>query len=233
MSKRSFAEINTVLELIELSKSSKRPKLELTMLAKKRVFKKRKREASLSLKVNRILDKRIETKFAVKNVAQADINGTPMFQEATNIGQGNTETTRIGNQINPTYLEWKILFGTGVTTESIAPVRVMLVQSKTGPLVVGDMPSALLDAPDYDNYNIIQDRLIVPNYAGFTDAGTDEFLHWSGSKVLKRAVGIKQTVQYDSTTTTSDGGGIYLFAFGLTAAVDVIDGYITLKYKDG
>ncbi len=153
MSKRSFAEISTAEALILLSKSNKRQKVEqIKMLAKKRTFKKRKRQ-SFNSRVQRVVDRNIETKEVIDNVAQTDILGTPMFIEPTSLSQGAADAQRIGVEIRPTYLELKICFALDSTaTEPF--VRVIVAQSREGALVVGDFPTAYGSSPDYDQLNV-------------------------------------------------------------------------------
>ena len=234
MSKRSFAEITTAEILIQLAKPNKRQKLE--MLAKKRTLNKRRFNGgkSLTAKVNRIIDKRIETKFNVDNFSQTDILGTPLFQEVTAITQGAGEGQRIGNQINPTWVESKLAFIAPTTGFAIPFVRIMVVQSRREALVVADMPTAIGENPDYDQMNIFYDKLIAfPVVGGDVVVASPAAIAWNYQKVLKRVAGVKQTVQYDSNDGNAGAGGIYIFAIGGDVDIDVTDGYITLKYKDG
>lgn len=236
MSKRSFAEINTVLELIELSRSQKRPKLELTMLAKKRTFKKRRREGgTVASTVNRILDKRLESKKIDSNVGGSDILNTPLFIDVYSMAQGATGATRIGVEISPTYLELKISITANSATLPVPFMRLMVVQSKEGPLVVGDMPAAYGGVPDTDLFNVLTDRMVTFSYSpgvALASTVTAGFV-WTYSKILKRAAGIRQTIRYDSTTAATNSGGIYVFAISGDADIDVDDGYIRGLYKDG
>ncbi len=212
----------------------KRVKIE--MLAKKRTiskFRKRKSKKSLSAKINRILDKRIESKKIGFDYSQADILGTPFFSEVTAMSQGVTEASRVGNQINPTYLEYKIAFTAPTTTLTPNFIRLMIVQSRTGPLLVGDLPAAYGSLPDIDRFNVLEDSIISCNTSGGeVQVGNPGVAVWQGSHVLKRMPGVKQTVQYDSTTAASDEGGIYLFAIAGDADIDIDDGYAYMRYKD-
>ncbi len=231
MSKRSFAEISTAEILIALNKANKIQKVGMPTLSNKRTLSKRRNNGgrSLTAKVNRILDKRIETKFITKSFAQTDLLTTPFFTELSSMSQGVGESGRIGNQVNPTWMEAKIVFQAVGAVAANASLRIMVVQSKAGPLLVGDFPVLSGEVPDYDNYNILYDRLLW-----LIDGATGgQGYSWNYSKTLKRSVGIKQTIQYDSTTAASEEGGIYIFAVAGDADVDIIDGYGTLKFKDG
>ncbi len=232
MSKRS-REID-IAEILLQIQGNKRQKTMPTLSTKRTLSKRRANGGkSLTAKVNRILDKRIETKFNTDNFAQTDILTTPLFQEVTAITQGVGEGQRIGNQINPTYMEAKLAFIAPIAATLGSPfIRVMVVQSRREALVVGDMPAAVGDAPDYDQMNIFYDKLLqIGNFE--TSAGNPVGLAWNFQKVLKRQMGVKQTIQYDSNDGNAAAGGLYVFAIGGDVDIDVSDGYITLKYKDG
>ncbi len=223
MSKRKREEIALILT------SFKKQKIEPIMYAKKRTLKKaRKNSYSLKAKVERILDKRIETKFRTANFAVTDLLNNPLFSEISAISQGTGESGRIGNQLSPTYCESKIAIESPTDVTNVF-VRIMVVQSRTGALVVADMPAAVGEAPDFDQYNIFYDRLVSLNSGNST---TTSNIAWNYSKALKRASGVKQTIQYDSTTAASDGGGIYIFVIADNANADISDGYAIFKYKD-
>ncbi len=203
-----------------------------TIAKARRQFGKGKGKNSIKARVSR-LEKRIESKIHVDDYAQVDIATNPLFDEITSFTQGATEITRVGNQINPTYFEWKVLFGNANDAETIGALRFMIVQSRTNALVVGDMPAAVGEAPNPDLYNVLIDTLMAPLYAMSTSSGTEENLVAEGNLVLKNAPGVKQTVQYDGSTAASTNGGIYIFAIAVNAACDVLDGYGLLRYKDG
>ncbi len=232
MSKRTFAEITTAEVLIQLSKASKRQKLNPTMASRKRSFKKRKTNGSLASQVNRILDKRIESKKVDNNVGGVDILTTPLFIDVYAMSQGVTGSTRVGVEINPTYMELKMGFiGLTVQFDAGAFIRLMVVQSKEGALVVGDMPAAFGSAPDTDQYNILMDKMIILDGHSSTTALPVQFA-WNWSKVLKKSPGIRQTIRFDSATTATLSGGIYVFAIGSDVDIDISDGYIRGLYKD-
>ncbi len=190
------------------------------------------RDKSLSRTVNAIIDKRIETKFACNEYSALDILGTPFFDELTNIGQGATEGTRVGVHLNPTYMEVKLAFIGPVSQALGIPfIRIMVVQTKGDPLVVGDMPVAYGTCPDFDQYNVWFDSII---YLGgmVTSVANPVGAVWEYSKVLKRAPGVKQDITYDGTAGAAQSGGIYVFAIAGDADIDINDGYGLLKYKD-
>ncbi len=209
------------------------------MFQKKRTIRRARKQygkASISTQINRAIDKRIETKFACNEFAQIDILGTPFFNEISNMGQGATESTRIGVRINPTYMELKIAFNALATTAFTAGgfIRLMVVQTKGDPLTVGDMPTEFGECPDFDQYNVWYDRLVQMRTLGGDITSNDPPGYvWEYSKVLKRMPGVKQTITYDSTAGAAQSGGIYLFAIASDADVDIGDGYGLLKYKDG
>ncbi len=187
-------------------------------------------------KVQKIIDKRLETKFACNEYSQLDILGTPFFDELTNIGQGATEGTRIGVHINPTYLELKIGF-VGLASSAFAAgafIRCMVVQTKGDPLTVSDMPAAYGECPDFDIYNVFLDRLITMNTVGGDISSNDPVQYaWTYQKVLLRQPGVKQDITYNGTAGAAQSGGIYVFVIASDADVDIDDGYGLIKYKDG
>ncbi len=234
MSKRKFTDITDTELLLEFDRLTKRQKTMPALSTKRILSNKRRRTGSLTTQINRVIDRRIETKFNVDNFSQVDILNTPMFQEVTAITQGTAEGQRVGNQINPTYVESKLGFALTAATSGSSFVRVMVVQSRREALVVGDMPTGFGEAPDYDQMNIFYDMLLqVRNVGGDSETNVFPLLAWNYHKVLKRATGVKQTVQYDSNDGNAAAGGIYIFAISGDANMDVVDGYITLKYKDG
>ncbi len=227
MSKRTFAEITTAEVLIQLSKASKKQKSNLTMaLARKRTFKKRKRQDSLASQVNRILDKRIESKKVDNNVGGTDILATSLFIDVYSMSQGVTGATRVGVEINPTYMELKMGFISLATTAASGVfIRLMVVQSKEGALVVGDLPTAFGSAPDTDQFNVLMDKIIAMEGHTSTVSLPLSFA-WNWSKVLKKSPGIRQTIRYDSATAATLSGGIYVFAISSDDDIDIIDGYV-------
>ncbi len=222
----------TTIEDIILELNIKRPKLETIMLARKRTFKKRKREGNLSAQVNRILDKRIESKFISDQLAVVDLLANPQFIDISAMTQGVTESTRVGNQIQPTYIEVKFACNAPAGNVITPFIRVMIVQSRGGPLLVGDLPGAYGGLIDPDVYNIFHDRIYMLRSSGGDAIATTSpgfVFNWSSSTKLS---GMKRTVQYNTTTAASDQGGWYLFVIAGDADIDLDDGYTFMRYKD-
>ncbi len=217
--------------------TSKRFKSDI-MFQKKRTVSRARRSGKRSFtgKVNRIIDKRIETKFACNPLSATDILTNPLFDEITNIGQGATEGTRVGVRINPTYMELKLIFNAPGSTNMATGgfLRLMVVQTKGDPLAVGDMPEFAGDCPDFDQYNVWFDELVQISTMGGTLASANPAGHvWQYSKVLKRSAGVKQDITYDGSAGAAQSGGIYIYAVSTNADIDVDRGYALLKYKDG
>ncbi len=212
----------------------KRQKIEIIMPTRafKRTRTYKKKGNSVAATVNRILDKRIETKFACNEYAATDILATPFFDELTNIGQGATEGTRVGVHLNPTYMGLKICFTGPVAAGLDVPfIRCMVVQTKGDPLVVADLPTSFGQCPDFDQYNVWYDRIF--NLGGMvTSVGNPVTRVWEYFKVLKRMPGVKQDITYDGTAGAAQSGGIYVFAIAGDGDIDIADGYGLLKYKD-
>ncbi len=184
---------------------------------------------SFSAKVNRILDKRIESKFDVSNFDQDDIATTPLFSELTNITQGVGVGDRVGNVINPTYCEIKLAFDSSTTAQEECFVRILVVQSREGQIVSGDMPQGVGASPDYDQYNIIYDKLM--KLTGNSGAGDTVSLAWNFQTSLRKA-GMRRKVVYDDNTGNAISGGVYVFAIASVTTCDINDGYTLIRYKD-
>lgn len=78
--------------------------------------------------VKRIINTAVELKYLNIVQPQLSLNTTPNIQLMTNLGQGTTDNTRIGDRAQFTSLHMKLFGGTGTATEAFC--RFMIFQWK-------------------------------------------------------------------------------------------------------
>ncbi len=180
--------------------------------------------------MKRIILNESETKFDEGSFI-TEINTTKAIQRLANVGQGLTETTRIGDKITPVGLNVKFCIknnNAGINGTSCS--RLMIVRSRIPDrvLAVTDMPG-LLNKTDYNKIFVLYDKI-------FTVTGPDG----SGPQNVSRKIFIKKKrflrLEYVAGSSDTALNMPYVYVVGDFAAANGnapdIELMYNLSYKD-
>lgn len=179
-----------------------------------------------------MINKMSETKMrSVTSAGFSNVSSTGDFTELTTLSQGATETTRVGDQVLLRKLYFQRAFAL-VPNASISNnlCRMLVVQSKSGPLVAGDMPTNPTANCDVDKMYVLYDK-IFSVYATVHD-GTN-FAGGSHVTVKKKIKFSKPTVvEFNDATTAARKNGIYIYLIASSAGAVKSGGFEQIYYKD-
>lgn len=152
------------------------------------------------------------------------------FVDLSAVTEGDDFFQRDGDKIHAVSLKTvaSMLGTTALATK--ATIRVLIVRSKTGPLVVGDMPAALLAQPDLDKMQVLYDH-----HYQFTASGLGDQIEINYFKSFKNRKVPWMNILYDDDESAllSQSNGVYLFLDTDAAANGpLFRGYSVLKFYD-
>lgn len=176
--------------------------------------------------VVKIVNAKKELKRVYYNLNAFASTDTGNTTEITSISEGNNWNERDSDRIQCLSLKGNIqLYGPDTTNT----IRVMIVRSKTGPLVLGDFPT-LAGQPDLDKYQILFDR----TYMTASEMPITERSFISIKFKNKKVPGLN--VGYDNSVSNSfaQSNPIYLWSRSDSAleADPLINGQLELKFYD-
>lgn len=150
--------------------------------------------------------KRLKTEFADLS---GDIDGTGIFQEITAIAEGDDFNQRDSDVV---FLrQVKICMAlVPPDTATKQSFRILVVRSKTGPLVVGDMLTSVSGEPDLDKYQVLYDeRFGVPAH------DIDPIKRNKNFKFYNRKIPhLRVIYDDDESDTAAQNHGVYIQLFG-------------------
>ncbi len=196
-------------------------------------FVRKKRKAKLAPLVARVrrLEKSREFKFIDTQLTESAQNATPIITQLTNVVQGVTDTTRLGNKITVTGLMLRYTVEDTITNK----YRIMIVQDKQTNGVIYAAGDLLEDATSFDNlispanrdnkkrFRVMYDRLHLISVNGVANG--------QGRKFVK----LNLTVSYDGnagdiTDLTSSSLSLLTVAHTASVAHTI---FVRVFYTDG
>lgn len=185
--------------------------------------------------VNRVLARKTETKHLTLVSGAFDyigVSGAGTLIDLTSlIVQGTNDHQRIGNKITLTKLMLsKVMRVAQSTSARNCAVRLLVVQSRSGDLVVGDMPNYYSPC-DLDKMFVMKDL-----FFGLSSSGSDYTTGNTGATSTRR-VQLKfrrlpkPVVQYDGSTGNSINP-VYVYIQAETGSIAEHAGFETIYYKD-
>jgi hypothetical protein len=131
----------------------------------------------------------------------------------TAVSRGDGDQNRIGDKVLIDKVFTQLIFKAlpVPSTETPPAIRVLFVQSKTGPLTIANMP--LFEQPcDLDDMYVLDDSLFhLPAPAAYNSGGTN-YLVCQNKRFRKKIRDVKKRlVQYDGTVTGATNNGIYMY----------------------
>lgn len=155
-----------------------------------------------------------ETKVSCIAVGGTGVGTTGHFDELTPLAQGNTDSTRLGDEVDPHKLTIRGYIQ-AEDGDTFNLMRLMVVKAKQGNAVAsGDMPANALTCirPEMkQKYSILFDHVYALNtkVSGFK---------WTKSLNMEFNLEKYGKLYYQNAATAGTGGGVYLWAVSDSAA---------------
>lgn len=190
---------------------------------------KRRKKQSFSSRVQKVLDKNIETKLlnnAWDGVNIQDSGRTPLSQNLTQISQGIAQNQRLGNQVRLTGL---YLDGVIVAADTSNTVRVLVYSPKDPSNEITNL--AFNQSPDMDQFDVYYDRFVAVGTNGGLIARRIRFK--KSFKQGGRSKGrIHQFTGSGGTTYQTRPIFLYMVSDSLAVSDPDFSGHVTTYYKD-
>jgi len=190
--------------------------------------------------VQQIVERNKLYKHAYISLVDASVlSATPAFIELTALAKGDEIDQRSGDRINLIKIKLSLLIRRiqDNAASDVAPFRVLIVRSKEGVKVVGDLPISMSNAPDFDEFQILHDQVyaVGPNDAdtGLVD-NTSRTINlkfkFKNKKVPHMVVGYDE----DDSATVGQTNPIYLTVYNEndTGAGISLTGWSHLQWFD-
>lgn len=191
----------------------------------------------LSTIIRRQLNRQLETKHKSFEADWTDVGAVSgTLTELTNISQGVGDDQRVGNKINlqKIYIQKVFRLDPSGTTQISAhgAVRVILAQSRGGPLTNSDFPNYYAPC-DLDKMIVLKDKLMNLSGGGAVSGASYAGPTYSQFKFNVRGINLpKSHLQYNDTGTTPANNPVYLYMFSENGNEQQA-GFETIYYKDG
>lgn len=170
------------------------------------------------------LNRMVELKLVERSAASTQVEDTGSLADVSELAQGDTSLTRTGIAILPTKVVVRQQYdASAATADSV--VRMMIVQSKMGALVLADFPTfaACLTPAQLAKYNVLYDkRTLLSTTAG---EATPQIAELTIECMPSRKV------WYTEGSNFAISGGIYTFYVSNIAAAS--EGPLLLNYDAG
>lgn len=146
-------------------------------------------------------------------------------------GGTDNQEARIGDEIRMMKFDFNILIDHPQhATNSAADIRVLIVRSKGGALVVGDMPASVHGCPDYDSYYILYDKIHRVHANAWNGSVWGGF---NGARVvLKKTYKAGLLAKYDDAGPVPIANGVYLYLISNVNNVCQFRGVTNITYYD-
>jgi len=189
--------------------------------------------------VQKIVDKDKQLKQCWTPLTSASFSSTPYFVELTELAEGEDFNQRDSDLVNAISLDVKftIARSAATTNGTASTVRIMIVRSKVGPVVVADLPASPTSStqPNLTKYSVLYERFIsIGPYDSdgiFIDTVCKDIQH----KIKFKKGKIPHLgLMYDDavSATAAQKNGIYLYVDNSDATTLTLAGQSRLKYYD-
>lgn len=153
-------------------------------------------------------------------------SATPQLIPLDSVTKGDEFFQRDSDRINVQSL--KLTLGIYNTAAAVNTIRIIVLRSKVGPLVVGDLPAAINTVPDLDKMQVYEDRIYSFGTAGSAAFFNDQmFKSFKNKKVPHMKVGYDETV----SATLAQDNPLYIYFLTLQDSI-VVQGHARLKFFD-